>query len=331
MSLWACAQRQHGLLAQQRKYCQELELKLQTANHELLSLRSKLEKDGHVIQHQKVKPYENLTRNMKWRRRKKIWTIIHGRLKHIPSTQIMSLSVNMQWRNDQNWKGTVIDSPHNDHNDHSHGQVPPLILQRHCSHCSQAAQPATSTNFAATGITSGSINFTKRLVYIKDKYHVSDSAIHEIKMATPTPNNFPTLNQIKTQRHSANSIIDIHEHHQVGVDAAYRKLSEVLSYVVQMEKYQHIMLGNEITLRFSTDGCRLTKRINSVRGTIQIVNPRNGSLPSIGPDDELSLYIFQAEEKRENQLQYAAETFRELNDARQNGIYLHNKHFHVNL
>jgi hypothetical protein len=108
MSVWARAQRLHGLLAKQRKYSNYLEGELRSKQAELEATKAELEltkeelkntlhNPAELTTYQNVKPYQCLTRNMKWRRRKKIWRYIYTNLKSLPTSQIDAVSINMKW------------------------------------------------------------------------------------------------------------------------------------------------------------------------------------------------------------------------------------------
>ena len=86
---------------------------------------------------------------------------------------------------------------------------------------------------------------------------------------------------------------------QLSVDCSTRKIEDVLSYVLQLPRYQNIATGDRISLmlRFACDGAKITKKLNSVRGVFKILEDRS-NLPntlddlSMSPEDELTLFFF---------------------------------------
>ena len=88
---------------------------------------------------------------------------------------------------------------------------------------------------------------------------------------------------------------------QVDDDAAFRRLHDILDFLCSEVKSKNYFIQQQdvayMTMRFSTDGAKMAKNINSVRGVVKPLIPRN-KLPqdvkkiSMSPEDEYTLYLY---------------------------------------
>lgn len=81
-------------------------------------------------------------------------------------------------------------------------------------------------------------------------------------------------------------------------DGTRRKAADIIEYVMKQQKFKELYAEEEtLLLRFSCDGAKIAKNINSVRGVFKILTPRH-SLPkeikelSMSPEDEYSLFFY---------------------------------------
>ena len=69
-------------------------------------------------------------------------------------------------------------------------------------------------------------------------------------------------------------------------DACRRDLLDVVEYLLSLPDNRYILDSNEeevtITLRFASDGAKMIKRKDSVRGMVKLIHDRNGKENSKG-------------------------------------------------
>ena len=76
-------------------------------------------------------------------------------------------------------------------------------------------------------------------------------------------------------------------------DAAHRSVHQVLSYLLLQKKNRYLLEEEVVLLRFSADGAKLAKKIDSVRGVLKLLPPRNMlQKVSFKPVDEVTLFFF---------------------------------------
>jgi hypothetical protein len=252
-TLWVKAQREHGLLCKERKKYAEL--------HSVINnLEQKLE-DNLIFTkfNQKVTPYCHLSKVGKYRKRLKLNEFFNSCVKKLPG-DVNSCHVQINFE-----EGGVY------------------------SFTSQSLQTEVLSNDEIQSTEETELQRWEKIMSVKDRYKISDSALHELHMLVP---DIPSLNGLKKLRATANVTIPIYssEVH----DFASRTLKDIVHYFLSQEKYQYISESDtpEIILRFSSDGCKLTKGLSSVRSVLQMVNPRDGPLPRISPQDEVTIYLY---------------------------------------
>lgn len=74
-----------------------------------------------------------------------------------------------------------------------------------------------------------------------------------------------------------------------------RCLKDVLEYMLRMKENTNILDVDTpdvtVTLRFSTDGAKMSKKITAVRGVVYLVNDRD-KITLHSPDDEVTLFLY---------------------------------------
>lgn len=72
-------------------------------------------------------------------------------------------------------------------------------------------------------------------------------------------------------------------------DCTRRKAADIIEYVMKQQKFKELYAEEEtLPLRFSCDGAKISKNINSVRGVFKILAPRH-SLPKEIEEMSMSL------------------------------------------
>ncbi|XP_066279013.1 uncharacterized protein [Branchiostoma lanceolatum] len=167
---------------------------------------------------------------------------------------------------------------------------------------------------------------------VKDKFQISDSAIHEIRMLAQE--RVPPLYIIQEERKEQNRMIPIVTEDTNNV--ARRPLRELLAHLL-IHKRQYID-NNEVSVRFSGDGRQVTRnqRIGAVMGTVRIIPKRetiNGDTDTAQLhhtiDEEASVYIYEGGEDYETQKVAAASVYREMEDIKENGLDFEGRNIRV--
>lgn len=170
----------------------------------------------------------------------------------------------------------------------------------------------------------------QRVIAIKDKYRISDEALHELHMLMVA---IPSKNKIQEERKRLNSTLELFSH--PTADCTRRKAADIIEYVMKQQKFKELYAEEEtLLLRFSCDGAKIAKNINSVRGVFKILTPRH-SLPkeikelSMSPEDEYSLFFYIGDESRPVLENLVLETFEEMQMLQTDGIELDGKKYSI--
>nr|XP_011426297.2 uncharacterized protein LOC105327491 [Crassostrea gigas] len=169
----------------------------------------------------------------------------------------------------------------------------------------------------------------QQVIAVKDKFRISDEALHELHMIGSI---IPSKSAINTEKYRLNTTLEIMSH--PTADCSTRKLEHILEFVLQHQKYQKYIENDTVTLRFSCDGAKIAKNISSVRGVFKILAPRQ-SLPdkledlSMCPEDEFTLFFYIGDENRCSLEEYASGTLRDMENVQLNGIVINGRKISV--
>lgn len=169
----------------------------------------------------------------------------------------------------------------------------------------------------------------QQVIAVKDKFRISDEALHELHMIGSI---IPSKSAINAEKFRLNTTLEIMSH--PTADCSTRKLEHILEFVLQHQKYQKYIENDTVTLRFSCDGAKIAKNISSVRGVFKILAPRQ-SLPdnledlSMCPEDEFTLFFYIGDENRCSLEEFASGTFRDMENIQLNGIVINGRKISV--
>ena len=77
-------------------------------------------------------------------------------------------------------------------------------------------------------------------------------------------------------------------------DAVRRPLLAILKFLLQKPENQHLLQGpgdTRLTMRFSSDGAKISKKINAVRGVVFLYD-RTQEPSNHSSEDEISIYLY---------------------------------------
>ncbi|XP_062619871.1 uncharacterized protein LOC134281418 [Saccostrea cucullata] len=173
------------------------------------------------------------------------------------------------------------------------------------------------------------LDVIQKVIAVKDKFRISDEALHELHMIGSI---IPSKSAINEEKIRLNTTLEIMSH--PSADCSSRKLEHILEFVLQHQKYQRYIENATVTLRFSCDGAKIAKNISSVRGVFKILAPRQ-PLPdslqdlSMCPEDEFTLFFYIGEENRCSIEEFASGTFRDMEKIQLNGIVINGRKISV--
>lgn len=171
------------------------------------------------------------------------------------------------------------------------------------------------------------LKLIQSVIHIKDKYRISDEALHELHMLGAS---IPSKNNIVLEKKRLNSTLELYTNPSPNIDCTRRKAKDILEYVMSYSKNEKYLENDTLILRFACDGAKISKNINSVRGVFKILIPRN-SLPedvkgiSMSPEDEFTLFFYIGDESRPVLENLVTETFQEMKYLQENGLELNGR------
>lgn len=230
-TLWAKAQRLHGQLAQERLKTSILHQKIASLERQNLKLSSDLALAKKPMTfYSTQRPYLRLSKASRYRRRVKLRTFWNKFAAKLPKDIVLSKLV-LQFQGGGSCQFKFPPSA-NIHQELL--SLPPTPLKK----------PTQNT--------------LAHILSVKDRFHISDKALHQMKKCFPYARPI-TLYKMKGMRKIANCLLPIHTLEDKSHDFAWRDVKDVVLFLLNHPENAHIMEAEEpqILLRFATDGSKV--------------------------------------------------------------------------